>query len=143
MQKIFRILLLIQLAVLSLNGLAAGSLLIAVPDGSLVGLPQAWLEHAPFSSYFIPGCLLFLFMGVLPALAFTGIAFKRNWHWAQRINLLPARSSSNTLALYSGVGAIIWIAVQQMMTSYFMLQPIIVLLGVGIVVSGLVGEDKM
>jgi|GEM_PF-1961189 len=143
MQKFFRILLLIQLAVLSLNALAAGGMLIAVPDGSLVGLPQAWLEDAPFTSYLFPGCLLFLFMGVLPALAFTGIAFKRNWQWAQRINLLPARSSSNTLALYSGVGAIIWIAVQQMMTSYFMLQPIIVLLGVGIVVSALLGEEKM
>jgi hypothetical protein len=54
------------------------------------------------------------------------------------------RSISFIQVLKPSYGAtIIWIAVQQMMTSYFMLQPIIVLLGAGIVVSGLVGEDKM
>lgn len=39
-----------------------------------------------------------------------------------------------TFSLYTGVGMQIWIAVQQLMTAYFVLQPVIVLVAVGILV---------
>ncbi len=51
---------------LGINGLFGGLALIVGPDGSLLHTPLSQLRNAPLSSFFIPGILLLLFLGVYP-----------------------------------------------------------------------------
>jgi hypothetical protein len=85
------------LALVSLNALAAGYGFMAQPDGTALGIPQAWLEGTPFADYFIPGALLAT-LGVLYGVAAfrEGRGAKDAWLWAGA----------------SGVAKIVWIAVQ-------------------------------
>lgn len=53
---------------LLINGAGAvygGWNLMAYPDGSSIELSIEWLKPTPFSSYLIPGLLLFIFNGLL------------------------------------------------------------------------------
>jgi hypothetical protein len=122
------------LVFLSLNGLVAGSLMLIATDGSLLKMDPTWLDKSPFSSFLLPGCLLFLLIGVLPMLALTGLIFDPQWRWARFLNIYPTRRWGWTFSLYSGIGTIIWIIVQQFMTGFFFLQPIILSLGLSLVI---------
>jgi len=48
----------------SAGALSGGAALIARPDGSLLQLSPALLEHSPFASYLIPGLTLFVLIGL-------------------------------------------------------------------------------
>jgi len=67
----FRMLQLIRIAsllLLAINGIGAlygGFRLIADPTGASMQMPLSYLEHSPFSSYLIPGIVLFLVNGCL------------------------------------------------------------------------------
>ncbi len=119
---------------LSLNGLIAGSLMLVRPDGSLLQMDRAWLENSPFGGYFIPGCLLFLCIGILPMLSFAGMAFRPAWNWPKFLNIYPDRHWGWTFSLYSGIGTIIWIIFQQFVTKFFILQPVILSMALATVV---------
>lgn len=82
--------------VVGANAVAAGGLMILVPDGSQLGLPP-W-TRGPFPSFLVPGLLLYLVVG--GTLAAAGIATA----WDRREAPL----------LTAGAGAILcgWIAVQ-------------------------------
>jgi hypothetical protein len=54
---------------LSLGALVGGGLLVAGPDGHLLGLPSALLERTPFRSFLIPGLVLATLLGLAPAWA--------------------------------------------------------------------------
>jgi hypothetical protein len=47
----------------AVGALAGGAALVARPDGSLMGMPLALLEHSPFSNFLIPGLVLLLVVG--------------------------------------------------------------------------------
>jgi hypothetical protein len=53
---------------LGLGALFGGGALILGPDGHLLGMPTRLLEGSPFSSYLVPGIVLFTFLGVAPML---------------------------------------------------------------------------
>lgn len=55
--------------VLSVGALFGGALLVAGPDGHLLGMPQSLLSRSPFTSFLIPGLLLFVALGLLPLAA--------------------------------------------------------------------------
>jgi hypothetical protein len=132
-----RFLLFVLLAVLAINGLAGGVLMILKPDGSLLGMEEGFLSGSPFRNYLMPGVLLFLFNGVLPALALCGLLARIRGGWIQKINIFPGKGWGWTLALYSGITTQIWIIVQQFFTSFFVLQPIISAFGIFIVITTL------
>lgn len=127
-------LLCLLLTILSLNGLVAGMLMLIRPDGSLLQLNTEWLAGSPFRNYLLPGCLLFLCIGVLPLLSLIGLLFKPAWAWPRTFNIYQGQSWGWTFALYSGIGTMIWIIVQQFMTRYFILQPIILSIGLVLVI---------
>ena len=54
----------VQLLILAALGMTAGWSLMSSPDGSQMGVPLDWLKGTPFSSYFVPGLLLFLVLGL-------------------------------------------------------------------------------
>ena len=80
-------LLCLLLAILSLNGLVAGMLMLICPDGSLLQLNTEWLAGSPFRNYLLPGCLLFSCIGVLPLLSLIGLLFRPAWSWPGTFNI--------------------------------------------------------
>jgi hypothetical protein len=86
---------------LSLGALAGGGLLLAGPDGHLLGLPRSLLERTPFSSFLIPGLVLFTVLGVAPAWA-AWLTFRRQ-KWAP------------VVAVGVGLALIGWIAVEMVL----------------------------
>lgn len=61
------------------NGVGAiygGWNLIVHPDGSSIQLSPHWLETTPFTSYLIPGIILFIANGVFSFVAFAALIFK-------------------------------------------------------------------
>jgi hypothetical protein len=55
--------------ILGVGALFGGGLLTVAPDGHLLGLPLTMLVGTPFRSFFVPGILLFTFVGVVPSVA--------------------------------------------------------------------------
>ncbi len=64
---------------LLLNGTGAlfgGWSLMTDSSGRDIGLNLVYLTHTPFSSYFIPGLLLFVFNGILSFLVLVALLFR-------------------------------------------------------------------
>lgn len=132
-------LLLIFLLLFNAVGAFYGSyMLIADPAGVEIGLPPGMLEGSPFHNYLVPGLVLLLVNGVLPATAAYGLTRRRpsaplpvipvlkNYHWAW------------SLALLSGLGLMIWMGVQIALLGYYKEFPIQgVMSVVGVAITGL------
>jgi hypothetical protein len=63
-----------------------------------------------------------------------GLLTSSKWRIPEFLNIYPDKQWGWTYALYSGIIAILWIIVQQLMTEYFILQPVILSLGILIVI---------
>ena len=109
------------LAFLSFGALYGGwALITAAPGEAPMGMPLEFLRNTPFTSYFIPGLILFGLFGVG---SLVGIALGLARHW-----------SAPYLAFALGVGQMIWIVVQYLLIQvYFYLQPI--MFGVGLLIA--------
>lgn len=71
------------LLLIGVNALAAGASFIQKPDGTGLGIPQAWLQGTPFVDYRIPGIILFA-LGLLHTFA-AWVQYRRRpsaWFWA-------------------------------------------------------------
>jgi hypothetical protein len=119
----------ITLGFLSINGMAGGALLIIKPDGSLIGMKTDWLSGTPFNTFLIPGICLLLLNGAIPLLALTGLITRKENRLLERLNLFNDKHWSWTFTVYSGIITISWIIIQQLITEYFILQPIISAVG--------------
>lgn len=119
---------------LGIAAFAGGGMLMLKPDGSLLGMQSGWLDKSPFKDYLLPGILLFILNGLLPLFTFFGLLLKPNWRWANVFNIYHNRHWAWTYSLYVGIIAITWIAVQQVMTQYFWIQPVIISFGLLIIV---------
>lgn len=76
MKKILKVFTISLLFFTAINALIAGALFIADPSGKLMGMTADYLKDAPFSSFLIPGIVLFVVNGVLNVAA--GIMTIRN-----------------------------------------------------------------
>jgi hypothetical protein len=117
------------LAFLSVNGLFGGGMLMLAPDGSLLGMQANWLDKTPFDNYFIPGLCLFLLNGIFPLTALWGLIWKTESKALNALNPLKDKHWSWTFTAYSGIITIWWIIIQQLITEFFVLQPIIAAVG--------------
>lgn len=122
------------LMLLSANAFYGGISLILAPDGSMLGMNTGWLEKSPFSSFLVPGILLTLFMGIFPLVALFGLLTKNQNPFFHILNIYPEKHWGWTYSLYCGITTIFWIIVQQMLTEYFILQPIIAGVGLFIII---------
>ena len=135
MKKPLVIFLLVALHVIvGISALAGGSMLVINPDGSLLGMQPGWLNHSGFTTYLIPGLLLFFANGVFPLLTAAGLLFKPKMGWINKVNLYNTRHWAWACSLYTGVILIAWIIVQQVIANYFWLQPVIASAGLLIIV---------
>lgn len=117
------------MAFLSLNGLGGGVVFLLEPDGSMMGMSTDWLARTPFNSFLIPGILLFMLNGVFPMIALMGLITRKENRILNLLNVLKDKHWAWTFTLYSGVITISWIIVQQLITEFFVLQPIITAIG--------------
>jgi hypothetical protein len=125
------------MAFLSLNGLGGGIVFMIKPDGSMMGMNLDWLAKTPFQSFLIPGICLFLMNGIFPLIALVGLIGRKENRVFNKANVFRDKHWSWTFTLYSGVITITWIIIQQLITNYFILQPIISALGLIIIVFSL------
>jgi hypothetical protein len=137
-RSIFLYLLMALHIFLGLGAFAGGGMLLLQPDGSLLGMEAAWLDHSPFHTYLIPGFILFVLNGLLPLFTVVGLLLQPDWRWANALNIYSNRHWAWTYSLYSGVIVITWITVQLIMTRYFWLQPVMIFTGLLIIVFTLI-----
>jgi hypothetical protein len=115
------------IAILLLALLAVGAffggweLMHPAADGSGMGMPLEYLKNSPFTSYVIPGLLLFVVFGVGSVVAALAGILR---HW-----------SAPYLTFALGVGQMIWITVELLMVQ--VVHPVLhpALFGWGIVVA--------
>ena len=56
-------------ALIGIGALFGGGQFILAPDGHLLGISVSVLAHSPFSSFFVPGLVLFAVIGIGPIAA--------------------------------------------------------------------------
>ena len=109
--KLLKVLLFL-LGFLSLGAFVGGIPMMLDPSGAMLKMPISILDGSPISSFLIPGIILTLFFGIIPAVIFYALLKKPSWSWADSLNLLPDIYWGWTFTIYIGFGQIIWISVQ-------------------------------
>jgi hypothetical protein len=106
----FLVILLIALQFfLGLGALAGGGSLMLAPDGSIMSMPLSMLAHSPFTSFFIPGAILFTFVGLYPLAVAYSLWQRPAWRWPNVINPFKQTHWSWAGSLAAGVIVIVWI----------------------------------
>ena len=96
-------------------GAIFGGLALIVPskgNNSYLELPISYLENSPFSSFLIPGIVLFTVLGVFPLLIAYFLFSKRPSKFGNSLNIFKDKHWSWGFSLYIGFALIIWITVQ-------------------------------
>jgi hypothetical protein len=123
---------------LSVGAIYGGGRLVAAPDGSLLKMEELWLDKLPFPDFLIPGIILLLFLGIFPLVGLTGLFFRKENRILNSENIYNDKFWAWTYSLYTGIISVVWIIVQQLLSGYFILQPIIAGIGILIVVFCLI-----
>ncbi|MBA4384084.1 MAG: hypothetical protein C0410_05055 [Anaerolinea sp.] len=97
---------------LGFGAVASGGLLMISPDGNLMRMPLFLIEGSPFNGFFIPGMILFLFVGVFPSCVAYGLCKRPGWSWPNTINPFKNIHWSWAGSLASGVIVSIWLTVE-------------------------------
>jgi hypothetical protein len=108
--------------VLGIGALGGGMALMFGPDGEIIPLPVAALAGSPFTSYFFPGLILFVMLGIAPI---VGAILTR-----ARSRLAP------WLAFAIGGALVVWILVEISIVGYSNQPPLqIMYLVLGVVIA--------
>jgi hypothetical protein len=107
-----RNILLSLLGFLGTGALFGGATMIISPQGTLLHMPLSLLDHAPFSSFLVPGLILFLVLGVLPCLLVFALVKKPGCSIAERLNCYADMHWSWSFAMYTAFALIIWIQLE-------------------------------
>jgi hypothetical protein len=111
---------------LSIGALGGGGALLLGPRGEVIPLPLSALQGSPFQTYFVPGLILFLVLGMGPLVA-AALAWRRH-------PLGPLA------AVAVGAALLIWLAVEIAIVGYTNdppLQAFYLFLGAAIAALGL------
>lgn len=119
---------------IGISAFAVGGALMLEPGGSLLGMAISGLRYTPFTNFFIPGLLLFLFLGLFPLLVLFGLLFKPPWEIFHRFNIYKDKHGAWTFSLYSGIIILTWIIIQQLTGGFFSLQPLVAAIGLLIII---------
>ena len=120
--------------ILGLNGILGGAALILEKDGALLGMQAGWLDGSPFPDFRMPGIILFLLLGYGPLYCSLSLYFQPRPELTGRLNIYQGKYWGWTFSLFIGIMVMAWIIVQQIFTSFFWLQPLVLSWGVGIII---------
>lgn len=122
----------ISILLLLFNGIGAiygGWLFMIDPSGVKIGMSLSYLQHSPFTNYFIPGIILFIANGLLSFLIAMFVLFK--WKYYTRLITLQ------------GIVLIIWLIVQIMMIDLvYFLHFIMGVVGIMLTALGIILSKK-
>lgn len=123
--------------------MASGGTLMAVPDGHLMQMPPTMLEHSPFSSFLIPGAILFTLLGIYPLAVAYSLWKRPGWRWPDLLNPFKGTHWSWAGSLAAGVIVVIWIVVEViMLRSFVFLQILYLGWGIALILLTLVPEVR-
>ncbi len=97
---------------LGFGAVVSGALMMISPDGALMQLPLFLIEASPFKGFFIPGMILFIFVGVFPQCVAYGLWKRPDWNWPDAINPFKSIHWSWAGSLASAFIVIIWLTVE-------------------------------
>lgn len=123
------------LVLLGFGAVISGWILMLAPDGSIMHMPLSIMQGSPFSSFFIPGLILFLLLGVYPLCIAYGLWEKPAWTWPDAINPFKSMHWSWAGSLAAAVIVILWLSVELIWvgysflhTTYYVIAGLIILL---------------
>jgi len=93
-------------------------MLILDPSGGLLQMPVVSLENSPFTNFLIPGMVLTLLLGIIPAFTAFCLIKRPRVKWVNLLNLYSDKHCGWTYSLYTGLMLIIWITVQVAIIGY-------------------------
>jgi len=82
--------LLAALGQLSARALVGGVALLMAPSGEIVGLSSAPLDRTPFGDFLVPGIILFVVFGLVPAVVCYALYTRRWWGWITSVGVAVA-----------------------------------------------------
>jgi hypothetical protein len=127
--KILRIAAIILLIFLGISAIFGGGAFIIDPSGELIQMPISLLEHSPFSTFLIPGLILFLFNGV-SSIVITILLIRKYGFYTE-------------LVILQGIIRDVWIVVQLIMIqSISVLHYIFFTVGALLIISGFILRKK-
>ncbi|MBA3073423.1 MAG: hypothetical protein FP831_07500 [Anaerolineae bacterium] len=97
---------------LGFGAIVSGALMMISPDGKLMQLPLFLIESSPFKGFFIPGLILFVFVGIFPSCVAYGLWKRPGWKWPDVINPFRGIHWSWAGSLASAATVIIWLTVE-------------------------------
>jgi len=107
-----RNLFLIVIGYLALGAIGGSIVLIISPTGEMLGLPISEFKNIPFSSFLIPGIILFSVLGLIPLLLIIALLKKPESKLAEKFNVFNDMHWSWTYCIYIAFILIGWIHVQ-------------------------------
>jgi len=116
--------LIILLALEGLAGIICGPLLMIKPDGSVIQMPLSIMRGSPFTDFFIPGLVMFLFLGIFPSIIAYGLWKKPAWIWPDPFNPFKRYHWSWAGSLAAGIILMIWLTVELIWVEYSILHAI-------------------
>jgi hypothetical protein len=135
--------LIIAIALEALGAIYGGISLMNDPSGDSIQLPITLLEGTIFSSYLIPGIILFLLLGFFPLFLIFPLIFKPDWPIINGLNIYKSYHWAWTYSLYTAIILVIWINIQMMILGTgSMIQGTFGLFGVFILIMALTPRVK-
>jgi len=110
-------LLILVVAFEAIGSIYGGISLIKDPSGSGLKMPITFLEGTMFTSYLIPGIILFLLLGFFPLFLIFPLIYKPNWPIINVLNIYKGYHWAWTYTVYTAIMVIIWINVEMMILS--------------------------
>lgn len=124
MRPISRLLLIVLLLFNAVGGFFGSISLLVETSGARFQITPELLKNSPFNDYLVPGILLLLINGILPAVAGLGLIFHRPLRPLPGLPFWRGQFWGWSLAFASGVGLMVWIAVQIAMIGFWRENPI-------------------
>jgi hypothetical protein len=108
-----RNILIFLLGFLGLGALGGGGVLILSPSGEMIGMPLKMIQSSPFSSFLIPGIILFVVLGLMPILIIYALIRKPKWRLPEYFNIFNDMHWAWTYTIYTSFALIIWIQTEE------------------------------
>jgi hypothetical protein len=95
--------LLLLLAFQSFGGIYGGICLTLFPSGTILQLQLSMLNGSPFTNFLIPGLVLLIVLGLLPAFVTYSLIVRPQWAWPDILNIYRGIHWAWTFSLYIGI----------------------------------------
>ena len=141
--QVSQIALCILLGILGLGAIGGGVALLISPSGELMGMPLSMLDNSPFTSFFIPGLVLFLVLGLMPLLLIIALVKKPESKLAEQINIYRDMHWSWTFSIYMAFTLVIWIQIQMiLLQAVHWLHTFYVFFAIAMVITALLPQTR-